>query len=69
MIISVSGFLKTTNQPTIYHRQPTNQPTNQQLTNIPPNKCTDLHSTDHPQVRNLRTRKNLNLYLAYKLRF
>ena len=29
MIISVSGFLKTTNQPTIYHRQPTNQPTNQ----------------------------------------
>ena len=29
LIISVSGFLKTTNQPTIYHRQPTNQPTNQ----------------------------------------
>ena len=63
-------FLKPpTNRPSTIDNLPTNQPTNQPLTNIPPNKCTDLHSTDHPQVRNLRTRKNLNLYLAYKLRF
>ena len=41
------GFLKTTDQPTTYHRPPTNRP---------PTKCTDYRPTDHRPIRNMRTR-------------
>ena len=46
-----SVFLKTTDQPTTYHRPPTNRPTNP-----PPTKWIDHRPTDHRPIRNLKTR-------------
>ena len=62
----VSGFLKTTDQPSTYHRPTISRPTNHRApTNQPPTKFTDHRPTAHRPVRNLRTRQNLNSYLTY----
>ena len=54
------GFLKTTNQPTTYHRPPINRPTDHlPPTNRQPTKCTGHRPTDYRPIRNMRTRNSI----------
>ena len=46
--VVITGFFKTTYQPTTYHRPSANRPTDYRLpTNGPPTKCTDQRPTNH----------------------
>ena len=55
-LLLFAGFLKTTDQPTAYHRPPTNLPIDHlPLTNQPSTKCPDHRPTDHRPIRNMRT--------------
>ena len=59
-LANLMGFLKTTDQPTTYHRRPTNWPTDQPTTyHRPP--ITDHRPTDLRPIRNMRTRNSMKI--------